>query len=148
MKAPFLFISMILLISCNAPDSIDKEKEMEAIINTLSQQQKDWNNGDIDAFMQGYMNSEELMFIGSGGIQQGWDSTIDRYKKSYPTKEKMGDLTFDIIKVDILDQQHAHVVGKYTLRDNRDSIFSSGYYTLLWKKINDTWLIALDQTCG
>ena len=36
--------------------------EINTIKKILSSQQKCWNNGDIDGFMQGYWNSEKLVF--------------------------------------------------------------------------------------
>ena len=35
------------------------------ITNILYKQQRDWNIGDIDAFMGGYLKSQSLVFSGS-----------------------------------------------------------------------------------
>ena len=40
-------------------------KDSLAIIDILNKQEKDWNRGDIDEFMKGYLKSEKLIFSGS-----------------------------------------------------------------------------------
>ena len=144
-KLHYIFV-VIFFFSCSQDSIPEPMNEEKAIRSILSKQQKDWNSGDIDGFMEGYINSEELIFIGNGGIKRGWNNTLARYKNDYPTKEKMGNLTFDLIRIKVLDHDDAHVIGKFTLRNQQDSIFASGYYTLLWQKIDGKWLIAVDQT--
>jgi hypothetical protein len=58
----------------------------------------------------------------------------------------MGKLTFDIIKTEVLGPTAIQMVGKYTLQRTKDT--PSGYFTLIWRKINGKWLIVSDQTCG
>ncbi|MBZ0100187.1 MAG: DUF4440 domain-containing protein, partial [Taibaiella sp.] len=60
----------------------------------LHKQADEWNRGDIDGYMQGYWNSDSLVFIGSKGPVYGYKPTLERYKTSYPDKEKMGKLDF------------------------------------------------------
>src|SRR5690606_40403736 len=64
-------------------------RSKEAILDVMSQQEQDWNNGDIDAFMKGYWRSDSLMFVGKNGIKYGWQTTLENYKKSYPDKSTM-----------------------------------------------------------
>lgn len=61
-----------------------------AITAVLFQQQKDWNNADIDSFMEGYLKSEALVFSGSGGPIYGWENTLARYKKIMATRLEWG----------------------------------------------------------
>ena len=63
-----------------------QSQEKEAILEVMSQQEQDWNNGDIDAFMQGYWQSDSLMFVGKNGIKYGWQTTLENYKNSDPTQ--------------------------------------------------------------
>ncbi len=106
-------------------------------------QEKAWNDGNIDAFMQGYWQSDLLMFVGKNGIKYGWQTTSDNYKKSYPNKAAMGKLEFDIIKLEV-NENAAYMLGKWSLIRANDN--PNGYFTLYWKKINDQWLITIDHT--
>ena len=57
-------------------------KDIEAVKAILIQQSADWSKGDIDAFMQYYWKSDELQFVGSGGVIKGWQATMERYKRN------------------------------------------------------------------
>ncbi len=67
MNQLFTFLLLILLsCSMNNTKTIETIKqdlfEVNAIKKILTTQQEYWNNGDIDGFMEGYWNSEELIF--------------------------------------------------------------------------------------
>ena len=110
----------------------------------MHEQQIAWNKGDIDGFMSSYWNDDSLKFIGKNGITHGWKNTLENYKKSYPDKATMGELTFTIINVDKLSDTSCYVVGKWDLKREKGDV--GGYYTLLWKKINGKWVIVIDYT--
>ena len=78
------FLSIILLVFFNSSifsqQKINK-KDSIAVIDVLYKQQSDWNSGDIDSFMEGYLKSENLIFSGSNGPIYGWEATRNRYKK-------------------------------------------------------------------
>ena len=66
------------------------------IINVLETQKIAWNNNDIDEFMNGYFNSEKLVFSVQSGPVYGWKSIKERYLTKYNSKELMGNLKFDV----------------------------------------------------
>lgn len=94
--------------------------------------------------MQTYWHSDSLMFIGKNGVVWGWQKTLENYKKSYPTKEAMGNLSFDIIQIKRLSLQYYSVVGKWMLQRSRDNL--SGHFTLLIQKIKEEWKIIADHS--
>jgi len=110
----------------------------------MKTQEVDWNNGDIDAFMESYWKSPDLSFISSRGPTYGWDQTKANYKKGYPSKEAMGSLHFDIIRLDPISTDAYYMIGKFTLTRKND--MPSGHFTLVWRKIEGKWLIASDHT--
>ena len=123
--------------------SIFQAQEKE-ILKVMTDQQIAWNNGDLDGFMQGYWNSEEMMFIGKSGPNYGWQKTLDNYKKSYPTKEKMGILSFSDQKIKMLGKNYAHVFGKWKLTRKDGDL--GGIYTLVFQKFKDGWKVISDHT--
>lgn len=133
---------ILLLAFLSASLSIFSQKK--EIINVMKTQQTAWNNGDIEKFMQGYWKSDSLLFIGSRGPTYGWQTTLDNYKKSYPTKEKMGILEFSDIQVKPLGKKFAYVFGKWKLQRVEDA--PGGIYTLIFQKFNDGWKIISDHT--
>jgi ketosteroid isomerase-like protein len=116
-----------------------------AQVRALLQQQQDaWNRGDIDAFMQAYWKSDQLQFVGGNGITLGWQNTLDNYKKRYPNRSAMGQLTFGVVSVEKLSKKVIFLIGTWNLK--RDTDQPGGYYNLVWKKIAGRWVIVTDHT--
>jgi len=161
MKFYSFCLIMTLLISCKqSPDTITKEaidvselnntesvqSNKDAIMSVFKSQENAWNQGDIPKFMEGYWQSEELTFIGSSGLKKGWQTTLDNYLKNYPDRATMGILSFELLKLELIGEDAAYMIGRYTLKREKDE--PTGLFTLLWRKINNEWVIVSDQTCG
>ncbi|MBT7624370.1 MAG: nuclear transport factor 2 family protein [Flavobacteriaceae bacterium] len=119
-------------------------KDSLDIMKVMDIQEKAWNNGDIDSFMNGYIKSEELVFSGSNGPIYGWNATKERYKKSYPDLKTMGKLSFTVRKIKSLSKETAYLIGEYYLKRTIED--SYGHFTLIWEKVNGKWLIVSDHT--
>ena len=139
-------ISVVFLIitSANSYSQTLKEKDSLKILNVLEQQRIAWNDNDINEFMKGYLKSDKLVFSGSNGPVFGWIFVKDRYLKIYSTKELMGDLSFEINNLFSLSRKVAILLGKFNLQRKNEKL--SGYFTLIFKKINGNWYIVSDHT--
>ena len=131
----FLVVS---LVGCT---TISSEEEIRDV---LQMQQAAWNAGDIETFMQGYLNSDSLRFVGSGGEVRGWQSTLERYYKAYPDQQSMGTLSFELREIRMLGSRHAMIFGAYTLDLDNDQ--PSGLFTLIARRTEDGWRIIHDHT--
>ena len=119
--------------------------EIKAIKEILNTQKECWNNGDIDGFMEGYCNSEELIFTSlSHEPAFGWENTLERYKNSYPTKESMGKLKFEFLDLKLISKNTASLKGKWELI--RESDNPNGLFWLDLQKFDKKWLITKDST--
>ncbi|MDG2418542.1 MAG: DUF4440 domain-containing protein [Saprospiraceae bacterium] len=143
MKKIILLFSLTLL---SAQIIFSQNNDFNKIKELMTTQSEAWNRGDIDGFMTTYWKSEKLQFIGSKGITYGWKNTLDRYKKSYPSKETMGFLTFDIINLDKRSRKVISVVGKWHLKRDADLGNLKGHFLLILKKIKGKWLIVADHS--
>ncbi|MEL6699268.1 MAG: nuclear transport factor 2 family protein [Bacteroidota bacterium] len=137
----FLFL-LLSFFSLSAQNMAPADEQ--AIREVMKAQEIAWTNGDIDAFMEGYWKSEDLIFVGSSGVNHGWQATLDRYKKTYPDKAAMGKLTFELLKVEGLGPETAFVLGKWHLDREKDEL--GGYFTLIWKKVEGKWVIVSDHS--
>ena len=112
----------------------------------MLRQQDAWNHGDLNAFMQEYLHSPELTFVGKN-VTRGWQDTLDRYRRTYPTSAAMGHLTFSELEVHPLGKSHAWVMGRYHLeRTAAGGGNSDGRYTLIFAHTKSGWKIMLDHT--
>lgn len=144
MKSLLFSLLFLLASAAFAQKQIMPDKTM--IMRVLSNQQKAWNDGRIEDFMNGYWQSDSLVFIGKKGITKGWQQTLDNYKKSYPDKVSMGELELTIIAVALLSKTSAHVVGKWHLKRELSKGDLEGHFTLLFKKMNKRWVIVSDHS--
>ena len=139
MRKVFIFITTLFISFGSFAQNPDEIREI------LAKQQKYWNSGNIEEFMEDYWKSPELKFIGKNGVTKGWDATKERYLKTYPDRATMGTLSFDIQEIDFLSKNAAWVLGKWHLeRPEKGNI--GGYFTLILKKVNKKWVIVSDHT--
>lgn len=116
----------------------------QQIDEIMGLQEKAWNIGSLEGFMNAYWKSDSLRFIGSKGISYGWHKALENYKRSYPSKKHMGKLKFKNLTYKPLGNKHFHINGKWTLFRDQDTL--SGHYSLVWQKMNGTWKIINDHS--
>lgn len=117
------------------------ESDIRAVMND---QVAAWNRGDIDGFMRGYWNSPKLTFVSGTNVTRGWQPTLDRYKKNYDSREKMGTLAFSDLEITVLSKDAAVVLGSWSLAREKDN--PHGKFTLVFRKFKDGWRIVQDHT--
>lgn len=121
-----------------------KAKDSLAIISILTKQEKAWNEGDINQFMEGYLESPKIVFSGANGPRYGWEAIKQRYLKTYPNKTQMGHLTFTILSMQQWTPNFVILEGKYNLE--RTVGDASGYFSLGWLRENGKWYMVNDHT--
>ena len=121
------------------------KQECTEIEQVLDYQKKCWNDGDIDGFMEGYWNSEELVFTSlHHKPAYGWKATLNRYRESYPNKERMGTFNYVILECKLLNDTIAQLNGTWELKRSYDH--PKGDFYLTFRKLKDNWLIIKDST--
>jgi uncharacterized protein (TIGR02246 family) len=139
-----LAIGAFLPFLSSARPASDARRERKAIGQVLSDQQRAWNRGDVDAFLEGYWHSPELTFSGSSGIARGWDQVRARYRKSYPNRAAMGRLDFSSLEYRFLGQDAALVLGNWHLAREKGDL--GGVFSLVWQRFPEGWRIIHDHT--
>ncbi len=136
----YVVLALMFITTC----AFAQTKDDIIIKNILDQQTIAWNGGDIVNFMKPYWRSDSLMFIGKSGITYGWQKTMENYKKNYPDAAAMGKLDFTILQTKRLSVLYYSVVGKWHLTRTIGDL--NGHFTLLFKKIKNTWVIVSDHS--
>lgn len=139
-------ISVLTLTSAFAQVNPSHVDNAHAIITALNKSADDWNRGDLDAFATSYKNSSDILFMGRT-IRHGYAQMLAGYKASYPTREKMGKLTFSQLEVQPLDERLATVTGHFHLeRTIVDGSNADGYFLLVLEHTPEGWKIVRDDT--
>jgi ketosteroid isomerase-like protein len=114
-----------------------------AVRSVLEAQAAAWNRGDIDGYMDGYARDETTTFISGDTVTRGWKTVLDRYKRSYDTREKMGTLAFSELDIKPLGDFYV-VTGRWQLTRAGDT--PRGRFTLLLRRTPAGWRIFHDHT--
>lgn len=136
-----LLLFLVLII---AGYEAHAQNDRDAILQIMERQQDCWNAGDLECFMEGYWESDSLMFVSSSQVYYGYDQTLNRYRTTYPDRGAMGKLKFEFITLDKVSDTTFFMVGKYHLE--REMGDKQGHFTLLWRKISGSWVIVVDHS--
>lgn len=144
MKTILPFVLLLFIYSCKTtqPTATD---DVAAIRSILSQQQKAWSENDLEGFMAGYWQSDELTYFSGGKITKGWQTTLANYKRNYPSKEETGELSFEIANITKINNDAYWVMGSYFL--TRKAGDANGTFMIVFKRINGKWKIIGDSSC-
>lgn len=123
--------------------SADAKADVRSV---LEEQSACWSRGDLVCYMQGYWQSDSLLFIGSSGLTYGWQKTLANYKKGYPDATAMGRLIFDLKEMQQLSPETMLVVGKWHLKRDVAAGNLEGYFSVIFRKFRDGWKIIADHS--
>ena len=139
------FLSSVLALPLIA--QVPSPHEDAAILSVLNKSVVDWNNGNLDAFASSYKNSPDILFIGRT-VRRGYAQMLESYRTGYPTREKMGTLSFSSLEVQPLDEHFATVTGHFHLERTAAVGNANGYFLLVVEKTSSGWKIVRDDTTG
>lgn len=119
-----------------------------AVRAALVAQQADWNRGDLEGFMRGYANDESTRFAGGDSFRNGWQATLDGYRRSYPDAAAMGQLDFDLVEVRELSASVVYAFGRWRLTRANEPPDKAphGLFTLIFEQRDGRWVITRDHT--
>ncbi len=147
LAAAVLVVGAITFLAqaASSAQSNKSETTSEAAIRAVLDAQRDaWNRGNIEGYMDGYDRSPNTEFVGGDNISRGWQTVLDRYKKNYNSREKMGMLTFSDLEITMLSKDAALVLGRWRLKRANDE--PHGTFTLLFRKTKTGWKIVHDHS--
>lgn len=144
--ASLLFLLFItpVFAQTNAKSNQHVAKDAVAIKAVLDAQCAAWNRGDIEGFMDGYERSGTTVFVGGDNVTRGWQTVLDRYKRNYDSREKMGTLTFTDLEITPLGNDSALVLMRWHLQRAKDE--PHGRSTLIMRRTKQGWKIVHDHS--
>jgi ketosteroid isomerase-like protein len=139
-----VLVAVTFLVACASPRAF-KPADDAAVRGVLTAQQDAWNRGDLEGYMRGYLESDELVFTSGGKIRRGWTETYQKYKARYGTDPTtMGTLAFEILGVQSLGADGAVVLGRWALTNTPQS--GSGVFSVCMKRTDVGWRVVHDHT--
>ena len=141
---PLLVVAIIVLSYQGRVGSSQGEKDVAAVRAVLDAQVAAWNRGDLEGYMNGYERSEQTVFVSGDNLTRGWQTVLDRYKKSYDSREKMGTLAFSELEIKPLSEFYIMAMGRWQLTRAQDT--PHGRFTLIFRRTLQGWRIIHDHT--
>jgi uncharacterized protein (TIGR02246 family) len=143
-----LLLVAIMPLSVAAQSSAKPNKREDRIIAAvravLDAQRDAWNRGDVEGYMDGYARAAGTVFVSGDNVTRGWQTVLDRYKKNYNSREKMGTLTFSDLEITPIGNNAAIVLGRWQLQRANDE--PHGRFTLILRRTKQGWKIIHDHT--
>ncbi len=155
----FSLVMAFAMLACG-PKVENPEKHtytLQAVKLVLDSQISAWSKGDLDGFMNGYVQDSSVRFITAKKVKNSWQQILTDYKKGYPTQEAMGNLDFILDEVRWLDSNAgiSQVIGRWQVIQESSGGKSlevqvvdtlSGRFSLIFKGTNKGPRIAVDCT--
>jgi uncharacterized protein (TIGR02246 family) len=136
-------IAAALLLFAGIASAGVAAKDLAAIRAVLDEQAAAWNRGDIDAYMGGYAQSDDTMFVGTD-VTRGWTKVRDRYKAKYDSRAKMGTVDFSDVDLRPVGNDDVIVTGAWKLTREGDT--PHGRFTLIFHRRAEGWRIVYDHS--
>ncbi|MDX1941409.1 MAG: nuclear transport factor 2 family protein [Saprospiraceae bacterium] len=145
-----IFINLIIIfISCNSSNPIDKEatfRQTKAANDISLQGHIEKNAAKIYAIY-----SDNAILLPPGGVApiQGKQAIQEYYNNSLKSPGSTLDITTENIHYEVIDENHAQEVGRYNIIYKADTAQViteiKGYMLINWEKVNGEWKIKIDM---
>ncbi len=152
-----LLVGGVLLVAACAPAAArrvdDRATERAArraeITDMLARSAANWNRGDLDAFVDDYLPSDETTYIGSRGVLRGPQAIRAAYAPRFAPGALRDSLSFVLVDVDPIAPDALNVIATYILArrvGGRDSVTARGPTSLVMRRVDGRWRIVHDHS--
>ena len=135
-------VLLIILFLFTLP-CFSQSKDEKKIIEVMRQEERTWNAGDIEGYVNLYAPDDSTRMILSRGAAYGKDSILAFYKRYWP-KERMGKLVLDGERLERLSKKYYYVTGYFHV-SYPDGRKIDGRFSGLMKKVKGRWYLYTDH---
>ena len=135
---------LLVLLAILGPAAYGQSRDVKAIIELMREEERAWNSGSIEAYVNLYVPSDSTRMIYSTGVTRGKDSILAFYKKYWP-KERMGQLTLTHDGIEKINRRFYYVSGYFEVALPNGKM-ARGRFSGLVKKVKGKWLLYTDHS--
>lgn len=145
-RRALLVLAVPLAIAACRPGSSRSAEPLQAQIQAmLTRSAKAWNRGDLDAFVDDYVNSNRTTYVGRNGVVHGRAAIRAVYAPRFAPGAPHDSLSFEGLEVDSLAPGVIHVLAFYVL-SRGDSVVARGPTSLVMLREGSRWRIVHDHS--
>lgn len=119
-----------------------QDEEVDAVIDQMVLL---WNSHDLDHFLSLFWNSDGLVIVVDGVAEFGWNRLRERDLSSYADRTRMGFLTVQRLKIQLLAPGLAEAVCWWTF--DFAGTKSSTTDVTVFRRFTDGWKVISDDIC-
>jgi uncharacterized protein (TIGR02246 family) len=123
----------------------DRAALARLIAAQLERAARDWNRGDLDAFLSDYAPESTTTFVDGRRARAGIDFIRGVYAPRFSPGARRDSLHFEELEVRPLSPTLALVTARYILQ-RQDEITASGPFTLVMERRQEGWKILHDHS--
>jgi limonene-1,2-epoxide hydrolase len=127
------------------PAAAQPDKAVAEVLAFLQKLQKDWNSGDMQAYLDAYWDDEDLAIVFGDKVVLGKKAMTAMFTSAWPDEVKMGNFATEDEHVTILDPNFAIVDGKFR-HQFTDSVVAGAFTHILKRRENGDWKIVHEHT--
>jgi len=144
MRIIFTCTTFLLALSFCSLNAFSQSKDEKAILEVMQKEIEYWNSGNIEGYVSLYAPVDSVRMIYTQGATYGRDSILAFYKKYWP-KERMGQLSFDGIRLERISKDYYFNSGFFHVK-LPDGRMINGRFSGLMRKIKGQWYIYTDHS--
>jgi uncharacterized protein (TIGR02246 family) len=140
------FPSMATTVAADSKSDIDTINQQKVagaptpekeVYDQMMKMVEAWNRHDLDAYLDGFLHSDDIVLVVEGETIRGWDLLSKALHGGYPNPKEMGTLTVDRMQVQMLAPDLAFVLIWYTMAFPKKNEY--GTDTAIVKKVPEGW---------
>lgn len=135
----------LALAACHPAPPASAEPLKAQIQAMLTRSARNWNRGDLDAFVDDYVNSDRTTYVGRSGVIHGRAAIRAVYAPRFAPGAQHDSLSFEGLEVDSLAPGVIHVLAFYVL-SRGDSVVARGPTSLVMLREGSRWRIVHDHS--
>ena len=144
MKSIYAIAFIFLGLSPYSFKAFSQSKDEKAIMKVMQKEIEYWNSGNIEGYVSLYAPVDSVRMIYTQGATYGRDSILAFYKKYWP-KERMGQLSFDGVRLERISNDYYFNSGFFHVK-LPDGRMINGRFSGLMRKIKGKWYIYTDHS--
>lgn len=111
----------------------------------LADQMAAWNRGDLEAALDRYWNSPDIVWVTRSGLSKGFADFAAGMRAEFAGKpEKMGSYRGEILEARDLAEDKALLVVRWSITRGAERLMG-GVSTQIWQRIDGRWRIVLEH---
>jgi ketosteroid isomerase-like protein len=129
-------------VACSTAPPDDPTPAIDAMLVSSASA---WNAGDLEGFLDDYLDDRGTTFMAGGHPREGFAWIRDNYAPRFAPGASRDSLRFEGLRARSLGADHAVATARYVLHRG-DSVTSSGPFTLVLTRTPAGWKIIHDHT--